>query len=330
MTVLVTGSSGHLGEALMRRLRSEGRPARGIDIKASPFTDCVGSICDRAFVRQCMTGVDAVFHTAALHKPHVATHRDQDFVDTNISGTLITLEEAVRSGVSAFVFTSTTSAFGAALSPPPDAPAVWITEDVKFVAKNIYGVTKAAAESFCELFSRREGLPVIVLRVSRFFPEADDNAGVRAQFNTANTQANEFLYRRIDLDDAAAAHFIAIERAKELCFRVYIISATTPFRPEDLSELRASAPDVVRRLFPDCDTVYEKYGWKLFKQIDRVYANDLARKELSWNPKCDFRHVLDCLREDKDFRSALGRQIGSKGYHDRVFDEGPYPVVEPR
>ena len=46
MTVLVSGSSGHLGEGLMRRFRSEGRQARGIDIKPSPFTDLVGSICD--------------------------------------------------------------------------------------------------------------------------------------------------------------------------------------------------------------------------------------------------------------------------------------------
>ena len=60
-----------------------------------------------------MAGVDAVVHTATLHKPHVATHTRQDFVDTNITGTLNLLEEAVAAGVSSFVFTSTTSAFGA-------------------------------------------------------------------------------------------------------------------------------------------------------------------------------------------------------------------------
>ena len=51
MSVLVTGSAGHLGEAIVRRLRAEGRDVRGIDIKASPFTDHVGSIADEAFVR---------------------------------------------------------------------------------------------------------------------------------------------------------------------------------------------------------------------------------------------------------------------------------------
>ena len=67
-------------------------------------------------------GVRAVYHAATLHKPHVATHSRQDFVDTNITGTLNLLEEAVAAGVEAFVFTSTTSVFGDALTPPPGLP----------------------------------------------------------------------------------------------------------------------------------------------------------------------------------------------------------------
>ncbi len=60
MSVLVTGSAGHLGEAVVRRLRAEGRDVRGIDIKASPFTDHVGSITDEAFVRDAMSGATSV------------------------------------------------------------------------------------------------------------------------------------------------------------------------------------------------------------------------------------------------------------------------------
>ena len=111
MTVLVTGSAGHLGEALMRLLRARGDDARGLDLKPSPFTDAVGTITDRGFVREAMAGVHAVLHTATLHKPHVVTHSRQDFVDTNVSGTLVLLEEASRAGVGAFVQTSTTSTF---------------------------------------------------------------------------------------------------------------------------------------------------------------------------------------------------------------------------
>ena len=97
MKVLVTGSAGHLGEALVRSLQDLQYEVVGLDILASPFTTHVGSIADRSCVRHCMKGVQAVFHAATLHKPHVATHRRQDFVDTNITGTLNLLEEAVGS-----------------------------------------------------------------------------------------------------------------------------------------------------------------------------------------------------------------------------------------
>jgi UDP-glucose 4-epimerase len=326
MVVLVTGSSGHLGEALMRRLRAEGRAARGIDLKVGPFTDMTGSIADRAFVARAMAGIDAVIHPATLHKPHVATHARQDFVDTNITGTLMLLEAAIAARIGAFVFTSTTSTFGDALAPPPGAPAAWITEEVAPVPKNIYGVTKLAAENLCELFARRERLPVIVLRTSRFFPEADDSAEIRDRYETANVQANELLYRRVDVEDVVTAHLAALERAQALGFRKYIISATTPFGPGDLAALRGDAAAVVRRLFPDCAGLYEPRGWRLFAEIDRVYVNAAARRELGWAPRHDFRHVLDSLAAGRDFRSALAVAVGSKGYHDRAFDAGPYPV----
>lgn len=81
MKVLVTGSAGRLGEALVRSLRGTRHQAVGVDLLASPFTNVVGSIADRALVWHCMDGVQAVLHTATLHKPHVATHTKQDFVD---------------------------------------------------------------------------------------------------------------------------------------------------------------------------------------------------------------------------------------------------------
>ena len=225
MTILVTGSSGHLGEALVRTLQAQRREVIGIDVLPSASTHQVGSITDRAFVRRCMQGVTTVLRTAALHKPHVATHSRQDFVDVNISGTLNLLEEAAATGVTAFVCTSTTSVFGDALVPPPGDPAAWITGDVAAVPKNIYGVTKAAAEDLCQLFARNHSLRAIVLRTSRFFPEEDDNPAVREAYTDANIKANEFLYRRVDIEDVVSAHLLAAQHATAAGFAKYIISA---------------------------------------------------------------------------------------------------------
>jgi UDP-glucose 4-epimerase len=326
MTILVTGSAGHLGEALMRTLRREGRAAVGIDVRQSAFTDRVGSIEERGFVRECMPGVRAVIHAATLHKPHIATHSQQAFVDTNVTGTLTLLEEAAAAAVEAFVFTSTTSAFGAALTPPDGSPAAWITEQVTPVTKNIYGATKVAAEQLCELFARRDRLPVVILRTSRFFPEADDNEDMRSNFETANMQVNELLYRRADIEDVVAAHLTAVERASVLRFGCYIVSATTPFAMSDLADLRRDAPGVVRRLYPDFEEIYARRGWKMFPSLDRVYANAAARGALGWRPRYDFGRALDALRAGEDFRSALALEVGTKGYHAGTFADGPYPV----
>ncbi|HJT99078.1 MAG TPA: NAD(P)-dependent oxidoreductase [Rhodanobacteraceae bacterium] len=315
MRILVTGSAGHLGEALMRTLRDSEHDPLGIDVLDSPFTDLRGSIVDRAFARRATRGVDAVLHAATLHKPHVATHRRQDFVDVNVTGTLNLLEAAIDARVGAFVFTSTTSAFGRALSPPPGEPAAWLTEDVAPVPKNIYGVTKVAAENLCELAHRDAGMPCLVLRTSRFFPEEDDQPAVREAREDANNKTNEFLYRRVDIEDVVEAHLLAIGRAPELGFARYIVSATTPFAREDLAQLRDDAPAVVRRRVPHYAAEYARRGWTMFESIDRVYDNAKARAELGWRPRVDFAHAILRLGETGDIRSPLARAVGSKGYH---------------
>jgi UDP-glucose 4-epimerase len=315
--VVVTGSAGHLGEALVRVLGDGGYDVTGIDVKASAGTTVVGSVADRDVVRECLAGADAVLHAATLHKPHVGSHGKQAFVDTNVTGTLTLLEEAVAAGVGSFVFTSTTSAFGGALTPAAGEPAAWITEDVVPRPRNVYGVTKTAAEDLCELVHAEHGLPVIVLRTSRFFPEGDDDEEVRAAYDNANVKANELLYRRVDVADVADAHLLAMDQAARIGFGKYIITATTPFSQADLAGLRDDAPAVVRRLFPDYAAEYARRGWRMFPSIGRVYVNARARADLGWTPRYDFRGYLDALIAGQDPRSPLAQAIGAKGYHAR-------------
>src|ERR1700730_10073991 len=315
MKVLVTGSAGHLGEALVRTLSDLPYEVVGLDILASPFTTHVGSITDRACARECMQGVQAVFHAATLHKPHIATHRRQDFIETNITGTLNLLEEAAVAGVESFVYTSTTSVFGDALVPPPGAAATWVTEEVTPVPKNIYGVTKAAAEDLCQLFHRNQGLACVVLRTSRFFPEQDDNRDVREGYSDDNVKVNEYLHTRVAIEDVVTAHLLASGGSPALRCRKYIISATTPFRPDDLPALSVDASRVVRQRVPDYEAEYERRGWKMFSSIGRVYVNDRAQRELGWQPRYNFNDLIGRLRAGDDLRGPLARMIGSKGYH---------------
>jgi len=328
MKILITGSSGHLGEAIIRKLLENNQQFIGIDLKPSSYTNRLGSITDRRFVKQCFKDVNVVIHTATLHKPHVATHTHQDFIDVNLKGTLALLEEAKRNGVQSFIYTSTSSTFGDVLFPEKSEPSIWITENSPSSPKNIYGVTKSAAEDLCQLFYRNHGLPCVILKTSRFFPEEDDKKAIRDSYQDANIKANELLYRRVDLEDAVDAHLLAIKKTPEVGFGKYIISASTPFTQTDLSDLRANAPKVVEKIYPEYSNIYHNKGWKMFSSIDRVYVNQKAKTELGWKPKYDFNHVLNCLKEDNDFRSQLSIQVGIKGYHSQTFEDGPYPVNE--
>jgi nucleoside-diphosphate-sugar epimerase len=318
MKVLVTGSAGHLGEALMRTLPGLGHVPVGLDIAGGRWVDAVGSVDDRQLVRDLVAGADAVVHTATLHKPHVGTHPRDKFVQTNVTGTLVLLEEAARAGVGSFVFTSSTSVFGRAAHPGPGEPAAWITEDVVPQVRNIYGASKHAAEALCELVARDAGLPTVILRTSRFFPELDDIAERRNAHDNLSLKVSELLYRRCDLEDVVSAHLQALRRASELGFARYVISATTPFSRADLGDLRHRAPAVVARHFPEYEPIYALRGWTMLAEMDRVYDNSRARDQLGWEPQYSFGSALRALAEGRDPRSEIARTIGAKGYHDRA------------
>src|SRR5258708_649239 len=183
MRILVTGSSGWLGQTLVPRLGREGHQVVGLDIRPGAHTSVVGSVVDRALINDVMSAeaITAIVHSAALHKPDIMHYPPLDFVSVNVQGTLNLLEAAVAAHVERFVFTSTTSLMVSALVRAGidggAKQAVWITEDMPLLEpRNIYGVTKLAAEHLCRITFQDRRLPVVGLPTSRFFPDAEDMA----------------------------------------------------------------------------------------------------------------------------------------------------------
>jgi UDP-glucose 4-epimerase len=245
--ILLTGSSGWLGRFLAPRLRAAGHIVTGLDVAPGPDTTVVGSVADAPLIRQTFSEyeVEAVIHSAALHKPDISRYAAQAFVDVNVTGTLNLLEAAVAAGNDRFIFTSTTSLMISAAIRAGGAPeAAWLTEEMTpLEPRNIYGVTKLSAEHLGRIFHLEHGLPVTVLRTGRFFPEDDDTlAG-----DGLNLKANEFLHRRLTVEDAAEAHVVALQRAPELGFETFILSAPTPFARADCGELSIDAASMVER-----------------------------------------------------------------------------------
>ncbi|MEL7487381.1 MAG: NAD(P)-dependent oxidoreductase, partial [Pseudomonadota bacterium] len=137
--------------------------------------------------------------------------------------------------------------------------------------------------------------------------------------------ANEFLNRRVDIGDAVGACRLAVKRASEIRSGTFIISATTPFQKTDLEALRVDAPAVVTS-YADYRAEYDRRGWRMTPSLDRVYDNALARRVLGWSPRHDFASVLGQLSRNEPPGGALAREVGRKGYHDRAFEDGPYPT----
>ena len=297
MRILLTGSSGWLGRFLSPRLRTAGHVPIGLDIAPGPDTDIVGSVADKAVVERAFAdhGIEAVVHAAALHKPDIVRYPAQAFVDTNVTGTLNLLEAAVAAAHDRFIFTSTTSLMiSKDIHEKTASAAVWIDEDISPLdPRNIYGVTKLAAEGLCRLHFIEHGLNCVVLRTGRFFPEEDDTL---RGLSGPNLKANEFLNRRLTVEDAADAHIAALDRAPALGFEIFVVSAPTPFVRSEAAAIKHAATKVIEGHFPDISSLYAKRGWRLPTSLDRIYDAGRIERVLGFRCAVDFASVLAALR----------------------------------
>ncbi len=327
--VLVTGSSGHLGCALMLELSRYGYSPLGVDILPSETTTIVGKIQDGDLVKKILDEhpIRHIVHSATLHKPHVDSHPRSDFVETNITGTLVLLEAAAAlpaSRIESFVFISTTSTFGRALAPKQGQPAAWIDESVTPIPKNIYGITKCAAEDLCKLVHEQTRLPVVILRTSRFFPEGDDDEDRRTSMSDANLKVCELAYRRVDIEDVVLAVTCAMDQARKVQFGKFIISAPPPFNVEGtnreqlLEALDKDAATAIQQCVSESRAVFDKLGWSFLPRIDRVYCSTAAVETLGWKPRWTFAAAVDRIAQNQDWRSELTYRVGQRGYHDKA------------
>ncbi len=281
MRILVTGSSGKLGSATVRNLRSAGHEVTGIDLLASDTTDHILDVQQAGAVTKFTSGYEAIIHTAALHGRHMdLNYSRQSFIDTNITGTLNLLNACVKNRIKRFLFISTTSIYGNALVD--GEKAVWVTEELTVQPRDIYDITKQACEELCRDFFEKEQLMTSVYRVGRFLPEPD------------NLMLNHRLYRGLDERDGAEVLRIGVE-TNFTSFQIFNISSGSPFEIEDLTELKFDPLNVIARRIPKAIEIYRQKGWSFPASIDRVYRSDKAIQLLGYNPQYTFEFLLDQL-----------------------------------
>lgn len=276
--IIVTGSSGQLGREIVKLLRKQSYSVTGIDLIESETTDACVDVCDAESVLSLTRSAEAIIHTAALHGKHYEQgYPREPFIETNIKGTLNLLNACVQNGIPKLLYTSTTSIYGYAMVN--DKQAVWVTEELTPQPRDIYDITKLAAELLCKDFFEKEQVETTVLRVSRFMPEP------------GNVKAIHRLYRGLAEEDGARAHLLALEKRFDR-FEIFNISNQSPFRETDLEELYNSPRNVITRYYPGAEAVFIERNWRFPERIDRVYVIDKAVQMLGYRPRHNFDTFL--------------------------------------
>jgi nucleoside-diphosphate-sugar epimerase len=283
MKILVSGSSGQLGSAIIDLLEKK-YEVIGLDVIAGPKTSLVGSINDWQLLKSIGKNLQAIIHPASLHAPHVKQFDRAKFVEVNVQGTLHLLELAKLYQIPQFIYTSTTSIYGQALANPQEA--VWVSENLHPQPRDIYDITKLAAEQLCEDFYRSEGLRAACLRVGRFWDEPlADKVFYR-------------LYRGLDVRDAAQAHLLALEN-QTIGFEVFNIAAQSIFDESETKALKTNALEIISQKIPHLIQYFQEQNWPISHSIDRVYAIEKAKKILGYTPQFNIQAMLEELGFNK-------------------------------
>lgn len=159
--ILVTGSAGRVGRAVVAALRSRGRIVRGLDLRPSGTVgeEIVGSLEDAEAVFKAMDGVSDVLHLGAFMS-WLAADRDNMFA-VNVEGTRRLLDAASLAGVRRFVFASSGEVY------PENRPEFLpVTEDHPLRPNSPYGLTKLLGEELVHFHQRMGRMETVILRFS--------------------------------------------------------------------------------------------------------------------------------------------------------------------
>src|SRR5499427_9684257 len=170
MRVLVTGGAGFIGRHITEyfqhraevRVLDNLRSGLNSNLSGLNCQFMVGSVLDRDLVREAMTGVDFVFHLAAIASVQESMQKPNECAEINIRGTVIVLQEAARAGVKKLIFSSSAAIYG-------DNPTNRKIESMPAEPKSPYATSKYEAERHCHSFTDEGRLATVSLRYFNVF-----------------------------------------------------------------------------------------------------------------------------------------------------------------
>jgi dihydroflavonol-4-reductase len=215
---LVTGASGFVGSAVAKTFRDDGYRVRVLIRASSPRINIdpddgviVGDICDRDAVAAAMRGVRYLVHTAADYRLWAPS--PADIFRTNVEGTRILMEEAMRAGVERVIYTSSV----ATIEPHDGTSADESRPISEQRAIGPYKKSKVIAERLVEDMVSRAGLPAVIVNPSTPIGPRDvrPTPTGRIIVEAARGHMPGFVDTGLNLvhvDDVAAGHLAALRK----------------------------------------------------------------------------------------------------------------------
>ncbi|EXG87975.1 NAD dependent epimerase/dehydratase, LLPSF_EDH_00030 family [Clostridium sp. ASBs410] len=314
--VLVTGADGFIGSHLTETLIE-----RGYDVRAFTFYNSFnswgwldslpdeikkeieihpGDIRDPNGVRNAMTGIESVFHLAALIAIPFSYHSPDSYVDTNIKGTLNVLQAARSLGTDKVLITSTSEVYGSAKYVPID-------ESHPFQGQSPYSATKIGADRLAESFYRSFSLPVSIVRpFNTYGPRQSARAVIPSIISQLLTGTKEIRLgsltptRDFNYVKDTVNGFIEIEKSEKTIGEEINIASQTEI---SIGEL---ASELIRQINPQARIVCGPERMRPEKsEVNRLLGSNKKLKELTdWNQEYSLslglKKTIDWLEKNQD------------------------------
>ncbi len=283
MKALVTGGSGFIGSHVVDKLREKGIEVRVFDMVIPTFRKdiefCHGSLLDFEAIKMALSGIDAVFHLAAVadvkdvfEEPHYAEN-------INVRGTINILEAARKSAVKRVIYGSTTWVYSEV-----DERAVDERTPLR-PPSHLYTATKIASEYYCQSYSKLYNLPTTILRYGiPYGPRARDGAVVpifvgKALRGESLTIAGDGMQFRkfVYVEDLAEGNVLALKSVGKN--KIYNLDGTEKVTIRQIAETVQKVIGNVK-----IEYVAARPGDFSGKEI----SSQLAKTELGWEPKIAF------------------------------------------
>ncbi len=304
MNVLVTGADGFIGSHLTEMLLEQGHEVRAFTYynsfnnwgwldtlpkaKLDQIDIFAGDIRDPNGVDKAMTGIDQVFHLAALIAIPFSYHSPDSYVDTNIKGTLNVLQAARRQNTSRILVTSTSEVYGTAQYVPID-------EKHPFQGQSPYSATKIGADRLAESFYRSFGMPITIVRpFNTYGPRQSARAVIPTIISQLLAGYDEIRLgsltptRDFNYVKDTARGFISIANADNTIGEEINIATQKEIAIGDLAQ------EIIKQINPNAKIICEEERLRPEKsEVNRLLGSNAKIKSLTdWEPQYSLKEGI--------------------------------------